>query len=497
MARPCRRTALLLLTASREASPAQYASGRPTHALPSPPYLQPAGDRAWETVFGAFAPVLQGEPLVDATLHSVVLQIPLEGEPPAARSRALHPGLHAKSDQQHHADAQPPALSPRSGAASPCSRRIAGAARRREVRTAPHRSRPARVDQGGVRGVLSASALAAEPVLAHAWPWGRAAGSAGVRGVGAAALGPALLPASCAASCAAVLCQSPVAPPPASPAGRTTTATSSSTSPRPSSCLSAGAARCRWAGGGQHGGPGRRHAALTGAACRPAQRGARDAEAAPRRTLRAPRASAPRLSSQPCSARSTCCLLPFPLLRTGRGHCAGARGRPPGRPGEGGCGSQGQGRPRRHQGAGRGGQGVGKPARVGRVGRLRGRGVAGGNLGLPACLPHGACTLACLPPPPVQLPAPRVTSVRLTFLAARHPCRRRRRCRRWCCPLMTRSLTSLSRHGGCPGGDVWPAAIPSSRALTCRACMCLATLLAAHGGKSPIGESPRDESTQN
>lgn len=42
--------------------------------------LQPAGDRAWETVFGAFAPVLQGEPLVDATLHSVVLQIPLEGE---------------------------------------------------------------------------------------------------------------------------------------------------------------------------------------------------------------------------------------------------------------------------------------------------------------------------------------------------------------------------------------------------------------------------------
>lgn len=45
----------------------------------SPGVSTPAGDRAWETVFGAFAPVLQGEPLVDATLHSVVLQIPLEG----------------------------------------------------------------------------------------------------------------------------------------------------------------------------------------------------------------------------------------------------------------------------------------------------------------------------------------------------------------------------------------------------------------------------------
>ncbi|KAL4425473.1 hypothetical protein ABPG75_009489 [Micractinium tetrahymenae] len=45
----------------------------------SPGVSTPAGDRAWETVFGAFAPVVQGEPLVDATVYSVVLQIPLEG----------------------------------------------------------------------------------------------------------------------------------------------------------------------------------------------------------------------------------------------------------------------------------------------------------------------------------------------------------------------------------------------------------------------------------
>ena len=41
--------------------------------------LQPAGDRAWQTVLGAFAPVVSGDAVPDAALYSVVLQIPLEG----------------------------------------------------------------------------------------------------------------------------------------------------------------------------------------------------------------------------------------------------------------------------------------------------------------------------------------------------------------------------------------------------------------------------------
>ncbi len=69
-------------------------------ALPPPlshhPSPQPAGDRAWETVFGAFAPVLQGEPLEDAALHSVVLQIPLEGAPSCQPLRLLHLALPAR-----------------------------------------------------------------------------------------------------------------------------------------------------------------------------------------------------------------------------------------------------------------------------------------------------------------------------------------------------------------------------------------------------------------
>ncbi|PSC76234.1 Pyruvate phosphate dikinase,PEP pyruvate-binding [Micractinium conductrix] len=45
----------------------------------SPSVSTPAGDRAWETVFGAFAPVIQGETAPDAAVYSVVLQVPLEG----------------------------------------------------------------------------------------------------------------------------------------------------------------------------------------------------------------------------------------------------------------------------------------------------------------------------------------------------------------------------------------------------------------------------------
>ena len=41
--------------------------------------LQPAGSLAWETVLGAFAPVMQGEPVIDSAAYSVVLQVPLEG----------------------------------------------------------------------------------------------------------------------------------------------------------------------------------------------------------------------------------------------------------------------------------------------------------------------------------------------------------------------------------------------------------------------------------
>ena len=53
-------------------------SNPPTlHALPA---VQPAGDRAWETVFSAWAPVIRGEPVTSAALYSVVMQIPLEGE---------------------------------------------------------------------------------------------------------------------------------------------------------------------------------------------------------------------------------------------------------------------------------------------------------------------------------------------------------------------------------------------------------------------------------
>lgn len=46
----------------------------------SHPPLQPAGDRAWDTVLGAYAPVMRGEAVTDAAVYSVVLQIPLEGE---------------------------------------------------------------------------------------------------------------------------------------------------------------------------------------------------------------------------------------------------------------------------------------------------------------------------------------------------------------------------------------------------------------------------------
>ncbi|PRW58962.1 Pyruvate phosphate dikinase,PEP pyruvate-binding [Chlorella sorokiniana] len=45
----------------------------------SPGVSTPAGDRAWDTVLGAFAPVMRGEAVTDAAVYSVVLQIPLEG----------------------------------------------------------------------------------------------------------------------------------------------------------------------------------------------------------------------------------------------------------------------------------------------------------------------------------------------------------------------------------------------------------------------------------
>lgn len=45
----------------------------------SPGVSTPAGSLAWETLFGAYAPVMQGEAVVDAAVYSVVLQIPLEG----------------------------------------------------------------------------------------------------------------------------------------------------------------------------------------------------------------------------------------------------------------------------------------------------------------------------------------------------------------------------------------------------------------------------------
>lgn len=45
----------------------------------SPGVSTPAGSLAWETVLGAFAPVMQGEPVIDSAAYSVVLQVPLEG----------------------------------------------------------------------------------------------------------------------------------------------------------------------------------------------------------------------------------------------------------------------------------------------------------------------------------------------------------------------------------------------------------------------------------
>ncbi|KAI3438818.1 hypothetical protein D9Q98_001235 [Chlorella vulgaris] len=45
----------------------------------SPGVSTPTGSLAWETVFGAYAPVMQGEQVVEAASYSVVLQIPLEG----------------------------------------------------------------------------------------------------------------------------------------------------------------------------------------------------------------------------------------------------------------------------------------------------------------------------------------------------------------------------------------------------------------------------------
>lgn len=45
----------------------------------SPGVSTPAGERAWETVFGAYTPVLHEEQVLDAAVYSVVLQIPLEG----------------------------------------------------------------------------------------------------------------------------------------------------------------------------------------------------------------------------------------------------------------------------------------------------------------------------------------------------------------------------------------------------------------------------------
>lgn len=60
-----------------------HAMPLPRTLPPLPPTLvlvQPAGDRAWDTVLGAYAPVMRGEAVTDAAVYSVVLQIPLEGE---------------------------------------------------------------------------------------------------------------------------------------------------------------------------------------------------------------------------------------------------------------------------------------------------------------------------------------------------------------------------------------------------------------------------------
>lgn len=68
----------------------------PLHAtccLP-PTCVQPTGSLAWETVFGAYAPVMQGEQVVEAASYSVVLQIPLEG---TAGGELAHAGAGGSS----------------------------------------------------------------------------------------------------------------------------------------------------------------------------------------------------------------------------------------------------------------------------------------------------------------------------------------------------------------------------------------------------------------